>query len=115
MAIDPLQTVDYETHIKTDLENDSVESPVSKPQIVDHETQTTETTLDNRIQLLERKVKSLRQKLRRKDVKISTMEVAINRIKKSGPTNESLDTVLKRYFKGRHFLFNYVFLTSFLF
>lgn len=60
----------------------------------------TQTNAENIVPLLRRKVKSLKQKIHRRDVKISTMKDVIREIKNSGHSNDSLNTVLQNYFEG---------------
>ena len=49
---------------------------------------------------LRRQVKTLKQKVRRRDLKISNMTDVINEIKQNGYSNENLDVVLRNYFEG---------------
>lgn len=49
---------------------------------------------------LNRQIKTLKQKIKRRDLKISNMKDIIRELKNSGNTNESLDTVLSNYFEG---------------
>lgn len=50
--------------------------------------------------ILKKKIKTLQQKVRRKNVKISNMKDVIKEIKKCGYSNENLDIVLGNYFEG---------------
>ncbi|XP_044761640.1 THAP domain-containing protein 1-like [Coccinella septempunctata] len=65
---------------------------------VDHASQTAENyqTASN----LKRKLKTLQQKIKRRDIQISHMQMVLNEIKKSGYSNAILDAVLKNYFEG---------------
>lgn len=73
--------------------------------LIDRETQTVSYNKDI---LLRRKVKTLKQKVKRRDVKISNMKDVIRSISKSGHSNENLDEVLKKHFEGKK-LQNYIF------
>ena len=70
----------------------------STQQFIDAETQ---TPTDNKQYILRRKLKTLKQKVRRRDLKISNMKEVITAISKSGFSNENLDAVLKNYFEGK--------------
>lgn len=50
---------------------------------------------------LKRTVKTLKQKIKRRDIKISNMKDVIREISNSGYSNAKLDEVLKNYFEGR--------------
>lgn len=68
---------------------------------VHQSTQTsTTTTKEETIRKLRRQVKSLKQKVQRRDIKISSMKDVIKQISQSGFSNENLDGVLKNYFEG---------------
>lgn len=60
----------------------------------------TQTVPDNTVTQLRRKVKTLKQKVSRRDIKISNMKGVISEIKKSGHSTENLDIVLNKYFEG---------------
>lgn len=67
---------------------------------VHQSTQTSTTTKEETIRKLRRQVKSLKQKVQRRDIKISSMKDVIKQISQSGFSNENLDGVLKNYFEG---------------
>jgi DNA transposase THAP9 len=50
--------------------------------------------------ILRRKIKTLNQKIRRRNVKISSMAELIKRMKESGHNNENLNSVMENYFTG---------------
>lgn len=50
-------------------------------------------------------MKSLREKVKRRDIKISNMKDVINELSRSGCSNENLDNVLKNYFEGEKLLY----------
>lgn len=50
---------------------------------------------------LRRQVKTLKQKVKRRDLKVTNMKDIIRELKSSGNTNESLDCVLRNYFEGK--------------
>lgn len=64
--------------------------------LLDKETQTVPVNIEQ----LRRKVKTLKQKVNRKNLKIRNMKEVISTIKKSGHSNENLDIVLEKYFEG---------------
>ncbi|CAG9764501.1 unnamed protein product [Ceutorhynchus assimilis] len=45
-----------------------------------------------------KEIKTLKQKVRRKDIKIKNMKEIIRELKKTGNSSEGLDTVLRKYF-----------------
>ncbi|KAJ8967707.1 hypothetical protein NQ314_002653, partial [Rhamnusium bicolor] len=61
--------------------------------------QESQTPVDNKLFMLKRTIKTLRQKVRRKDLRISTMKDVIKEISKSGHSTENLDAVLENYFR----------------
>lgn len=67
------------------------------------------------IYALRKKIKSLQQKVRRKNSKIENMRDLIIELRKNSCSNESLDDVLKNYFEGkqkslkRNFTCSYIF------
>lgn len=63
----------------------------------------TDQDIDGKTSLLRRKIKTLKQKVKRKNVKIENMTQLIKEIKNSGQSNEPLLTVLENYFEGRYF------------
>ncbi|KAG5892120.1 hypothetical protein JTB14_032343 [Gonioctena quinquepunctata] len=77
-----------------DLPSTSTSSQVQR--LIDCETQ----TVPYKDILLQRKVKTLKQKVKRRDVKISNMKEVIHSISKSGHSNEKLDEILKKHFEG---------------
>lgn len=70
---------------------------------VDHETQTIRDE-SKTLTKLRRKIRTLKQTVKRQNVKISNMKDVINEISKRGHSNESLDAILKNYFEGRFHL-----------
>lgn len=68
--------------------------------MIDKEVQTFPDKNEKTITLLRRKIKTLKQKVNRRDLKISNMKQLIMEIKESGHSNESLNTVLQKYFEG---------------
>ncbi|KAG5877774.1 hypothetical protein JTB14_007210 [Gonioctena quinquepunctata] len=77
-----------------DLPSTSTSSQVQT--LIDCETQ----TVPYKDILLQRKVKTLKQKVKRRDVNISNMKEVIHSISKSGRSNEKLDEILKKHFEG---------------
>lgn len=67
------------------------------PRKIDCATQTAENT---KVVTLRRKVRSLSQKVRRRNIKISSMKNIIDEITNRGYGNEKLDCILKNYFGG---------------
>lgn len=61
----------------------------------------TQTAPDKRVDLLQKKVKNLKQKVKRRDVKISSMKDIFKKISKRDLSNDNLDTVLKKHFEGK--------------
>lgn len=61
--------------------NEKMDTSTQSKELVDQETQ---TPFGNRIFLLRRKVKCLRQKLRRRDMQVSKMKEFLKEIRKSG-------------------------------
>lgn len=93
MIIDEIHTVEEST--STNLKS-----------FVNCETQCTILKPKNsRYNSLRRQVKTLRQKVKRRDLKISNMKDIIKEIKNSGFNNENLNTVLKNYFEGEFWRF----------
>lgn len=72
---------------------------------LDKEVQTKPDNNKRKITLLRQKVKNLKQKVKRRDQKIATMKQLISEIKNSGHSNDSLNTVLEKYFEGVWFHF----------
>lgn len=81
--------------MNTDLPSTSTSNMHSH---VDH---TTQTEPDHKVTVMRRQIKTLKQKVRRKNLKISTMKDVIREISSSGYNNENLNTVLKNYFEGK--------------
>lgn len=79
-----------------DIDVPSTSTTLDK-KLLDKETQ---TLPDNTVTKLRRKVKTLKQKVIRKNIKISNMKEVIIAIKNSGHSNGNLDTVLNKYFEG---------------
>ncbi|KAB0795517.1 hypothetical protein PPYR_12356, partial [Photinus pyralis] len=59
----------------------------------------TQTLASSSVTALRRQIKTLKQKVRRRDLKLSSMKEVINEISKSGHSNTNLDAVLKNYFE----------------
>lgn len=49
---------------------------------------------------MKRQVKTLKQKIKRKDLKISNMKEIITELKQKGYSNNNLEMVLRNYFEG---------------
>lgn len=61
----------------------------------------TQTKLNGRNYIImRRKIKTLKQKVRRRDIKIRNMKELIQQISQNGHTTEDMDSVLKNYFEG---------------
>lgn len=94
------ETMDVDMSIDTSYDDAGPSSSGVSAQsrmFVDKATQTTEK---NTILKLRKKIRTLKQKVRRRNLKISTMKDVIKEISKRGYNTENLDTVLKNYFEG---------------
>lgn len=91
-----IQSVDVDIQSAADSNTPSTSS--GKAQLVDVAVQ---VSTDAKLFHLQRKVKTLKQKVRRRDLKIFSMKEVIEKISKSGFSNENLHAVLKHYFEGR--------------
>lgn len=67
--------------------------------LVDCQTQTDTVNMEDKINVLRREVKTLRQKVKRRDLKITNMKRSLIKILKSRYRNLNLDG-LKKHFKG---------------
>lgn len=96
-----------DTSIDIELPSTSSSSSQEVPKLIDCGSQTYSSkakTLHN----LHREVKTLKQKVRRRNLKIANMKELLQSISKSGHSNESLDEVLKKHFEGKSNKFKFL-------
>lgn len=67
---------------------------------MDKETQTNNNGNNEKLYQMKKRVKTLKQKIKRRDRKILNMKDLIEKISSSGYSNENLNVILKNYFEG---------------